>query len=85
MVLIKNRNKIFWKKKLWNTFNGNSSLKSEKVQRREVFTMKIISLESKYACFIAKSILFLLTITLKYTLFPLSHSYFPKYSLLRKM
>ena len=49
MVLIKNRNKIFWKKKLWNTFNGNSSLKSEKVQRREVFTMKIISLESLHS------------------------------------
>ena len=49
MVPIKNENKRFWRKKIIKHFYGNWSLKSEKVQGREVLAMKIISLVSLHS------------------------------------
>ena len=49
MVSIKNENKRFWRKKIIKHFYGNWSLKSEKVQGREVLAMKIISLVSLHS------------------------------------
>ena len=47
MVPLKNNNiKRFWRKKTIEDFYGSSSLKSEKVQGREVLAMKIKSSES---------------------------------------
>ena len=49
MVPIKNENKRFWRKKIIKHFYDNWSLKSEKVQGREVLAMKIISLVSLHS------------------------------------
>ena len=49
MVPIKNENKRFWRKKIIKHFYGDWSLKSEKVQGREVLAMKIISLVSLHS------------------------------------
>ena len=46
MVLIKNKKQRFWRKKNNEHFYGSWSLKGEKIQRREVSAVKIISLES---------------------------------------
>ena len=48
MVLLKKNKKVLENKKIKH-FYGSWSLKSEKVQRREVLAMKIIALESLHS------------------------------------
>ena len=42
MVPVRNKNKSFWRNKLFEHFYGSLSLKCEKVQGREILPMKII-------------------------------------------
>ena len=95
---IKNKNKMYWRKKISKIFKAFEVCR-EKVQECEVLAMKIISLISlysvilncasnflsKHAYFIAKKVLFLLTITLRNTLLYSNRPYFPKYWFLRKI